>query len=147
MVQRYAVNDYSIDCTDDGEYYLVADIDPILAALEAAVREKDEQITALTESRDEWKWQWRLMEAAERKAEDRIKELENEKLADTSATVIEGQRNEIAALTTENERLREALETFSIFILEECDDWKLAHKAARRAQAALKGEKDAKNGR
>ena len=36
------------------------------------------QITMLTESRDEWKRQWRLMEAAEKKAEEQIAALKTE---------------------------------------------------------------------
>jgi hypothetical protein len=38
----------------------------------------------------------------------------------------------------EIKRLREALDRFSSFILKECDEWPLAHDAARIAQAALK---------
>ena len=46
----------------------------------------EDQIAALTESRDHWKRQWRLMEAAEKKAEEQI-----------------------AMLKAENTRLREGL--------------------------------------
>ena len=49
-----------------------------LASLEVAVKEKDEQIADLTEYRDEWRRQWRLMEAAKSKAEERIRELKAE---------------------------------------------------------------------
>lgn len=60
-----------IKCTDVAPICRMRSIDNYLAALEAAVRE-------ITESRDEWKRQWRLMEAAEKKAEEEIAAL-NEK--------------------------------------------------------------------
>jgi hypothetical protein len=44
-----------------------------------------------------------------------------------------------AELRAERDRLRERLETFADFILEECDEWALAHDAARNAKQALRG--------
>jgi hypothetical protein len=46
---------------------------------------------------------------------------------------------EIAALQARIKELEGALKRFSDFILEECDEWPLAHEAARNAKQALKG--------
>jgi hypothetical protein len=72
-----------------------------------------ERIAALKEERDLYK---DAMSFSESKALDRV-----------------------AVLETENKRLREALESFADFILEECDEWSLAHDAARNAREALQG--------
>jgi hypothetical protein len=45
---------------------------------------------------------------------------------------------ELDKTSAENARWREALDRFSSFILEECDEWPLAHDAARIARTALK---------
>jgi hypothetical protein len=47
-----------------------------------------------------------------------------------------------AELRDERDRLRERLETFADFILEECDEWALAHDAARKAKQVLGGDHD-----
>jgi len=56
--------------------------------------------------------------------------------------VIAKLREKQAELRDERDRLRERLETFADFILEECDEWALAHDAARKAKQVLGGDHD-----
>ena len=59
----------------------VASDDPlIITPAEKEIVILREQITTLTESHDEWKRQWRLMEAAEKKAEEQIVALKEENI-------------------------------------------------------------------
>ena len=54
-------------------------------------------------------------------------------------TVVEGLQAHNSALKARIKELEGALKRFSDFILEECDEWPLAHEAARNAKQALKG--------
>jgi hypothetical protein len=51
----------------------------IAEALEEQIAEKDKLLYQLETSRDEWKYNWRLLNAANHKAEERVKELEQGK--------------------------------------------------------------------
>ncbi len=66
----------------------------LLAERDDKIWRLEEQITTLTESRDEWKWQWRLMEAAEKKAEEQITTLTtaNAKLLEKIEQLLDNKR-------------------------------------------------------
>ena len=74
------------------------------------------RIEELTKSRDDWKREWRLLNAGLNMAEDKIKELTAERDADRrreygySQQTVDALTAERGKLEAENQRLREALE-------------------------------------
>ena len=126
-----------------------------------------ERIAELTESRDHWKREWRLLNAGLNMAEDKIKELEAEnkrlivqrdgafarwksaiakypKGADGCCCLFDADENQIqwcsphAKLRDENQRLREALDLVISFIP---DGWGMPlgfNQVAQQAREALK---------
>ena len=69
--------------------------------------------------------------------ENKIRNLQAE--ANRNMTELCEARGEIAALKARIKELEGALRRFADFILEECDDWPLAHEAARNAKKVLNG--------
>ena len=75
-----------------------------MSVMDSIEEKYQQEIAALIESRDEWKRQWRLMEAAEKKAEEQIAALE--KTATEQDNCILHFQARVAALKAEIERLK-----------------------------------------
>ena len=97
-----------------------------------------ERIAELTESRDHWKREWRLLNAGLNMAEDKIKELEAERDADRrreygySQQTVDALTVERDKLEAENQRLGEALDRIeSMATIENTEIQKIAREVLK----------------
>ena len=96
------------------------------AQLEEQVTELEAELNVMTHRADEYLERWKKAKAKYPNG------------AEGCCCLFDEDNNQIdwcsvhAELRDERDRLRERLETFADFILEECDEWALAHDAARR---------------
>ena len=97
-------------------------------ALYAEIDRLTAQIKELTQSRDYWKREWRLLNAGLNMAEDKIKELEAERDADRKREYGYSQQT-VDALTLERDKLRAAR-----------NDWKARYQSVAEMHDALIAE-------
>lgn len=69
----------------------------------AALADKEAAVREMTESRDEWRREWRLMEAAEKKAEEQIANLKDE------LKIVNEERIKLVLKSNEQENIIDAL--------------------------------------